>query len=112
MDWNGRSSEKLNEINKLLEQLPQTPQSSLWYEANDAATNALFNSGKTADLLSPVMNEIGLDLEKAKNISRRIDSTEKDIQEIRKQFERIAPTIPSVKQYTYELENHQKILEI
>lgn len=54
------------------------------------------------------MNEIGLDLEKAKNISRRIDSTEKDIQEIRKQFERIAPTIPSVKQYTYELENHQK----
>lgn len=108
---NKNTEKRLEEINIALQQLPVETQHDLWNNANQNATEALNIIEDVLDVLRPVGAQSEKELEKARNISRDIDATTKDVSQVRSQLDTVEDTIPQLNELAQIIEQEQANVE-
>lgn len=108
---NKNTEKRLEEINIALQQLPVDMQRDLWNNANQNASEALKIIDGVLAVLRPVGAQTEKELEKARNISKDIDVTTKDISQTRSQLDTVEDTIPQLNELVQTIEQEQANIE-
>lgn len=93
---NAATNDQLKEINILIEKLPAETQRDLWKSSNSNASDALEILENVLKILEPVSAQTPKELEKAQNISRDLDITNKDISQANNQLDNVETHLPKL----------------
>lgn len=107
-ELNADSENKLKEINVLIGKLPAETQRDLWKSSNNNANDALEILDNVLETLAPVSSQTPKELDKARNISRDVDITNKDISQANNQLDSVEVAVPKLTELAQEIEEQQQ----
>lgn len=105
---NENTEKRLADINIDMQALPAESQRDMWKNSNQNATEALDIMTEVLQILEPVVKQTPKELEKARNISKDIDATNKDIVHVQNQLNSVETSMPSLRQLADNVEQQQK----
>lgn len=105
---NAATDAQLAEINVLISQLPAETLRDVWKNSNSNATDALDILQNVLEILEPVSNQTPKELEKARNISRDVDITNKEIAQANNQLDNVDTSVPKLSELADEIEEQQQ----
>lgn len=107
VDRNQESDTKTTNINHALDQITIDSQTELWQNARDQAIDAQEKAQDALGILKPIVNDLPIELERAKQMPKAVDDTNNDIAQARNQVDRIASLLPSVTKLFKDLDSKQ-----
>lgn len=110
-DLNENTEKRLKEINIAMEALPVDSQRDMWQSSNENATEALNIMSDVLAILEPVTKQTPKELEKARNISKDIDSTNKDVLHVQNQLNSVEESLPTLLKAVDDIEQQQANVE-
>lgn len=105
---NGATNDQLKEINILIEKLPAETQRDMWKSSNSNASDALEILENVLKILEPVSAQTPKELDKARNISRDVDITNKDISQANNQLDSVETSVPKLGQLVDDIGSEQQ----
>lgn len=105
---NNATEQKLKDINILITQLPAESQIDLWKNSNANASDALEILKSVLETLQPVSVQTPKELEKAKNINRDLDLTNKDISQANNQLDNVEGSVSKLTELAEDIEDQQQ----
>ncbi|XP_034480299.1 laminin subunit alpha [Drosophila innubila] len=107
-ELNADTENKLKEINLLIGKLPAETQRDLWKSSNNNASDALEILHNVLETLAPVSSQTPKELDKARNISRDVDITNKDISQANNQLDNVALSVPRLNELVKDIDEQQQ----
>lgn len=105
---NAATDAQLTDINILISKLPAETQRDVWKNSNSNASDALEILHNVLEILEPVSKQTPKELEKARNISRDVDITHKEISQANNQLDNVDTTVPKLGELANDIEEQQQ----
>ncbi|EDV96510.1 laminin subunit alpha [Drosophila grimshawi] len=105
---NAATDNQLKDINILIKKLPAETQRDMWKSSNSNASDALDILQDVLEILKPVSSQTPKELDKARNISRLVDITNKDISQANNQLDNVVISIPTLEDRANDIDKQQQ----
>ncbi|SPP85142.1 laminin subunit alpha [Drosophila guanche] len=105
---NNATEQQLKDINILIAQLPAAAQRDMWKSSNANASDALEILKNVLEILEPVSAQTPKELEKAHNINRDLDLTNKDISQANNQLDNVDGSVSKLVELAEDVEDQQQ----
>ncbi|XP_037900995.1 laminin subunit alpha [Glossina fuscipes] len=93
---NENTENRLKDINIAMEALPAESQRDMYKSSNQNASDALDIMKDVLDILEPVVKQTTKELDQARNISKDIDLTNKDINQVQNHLDSVETFLPEL----------------
>lgn len=107
IDSHKGSDAETDVINKALDQINIESPTDLWQNARDQAIDAQEQVQETQQIYRPIVKSLSDELERAKQMPKEVDDTNKDIDQASGQVDRVATLFPRLKELADELDAKQ-----